>query len=67
MGAWTFVAPRIEAVLGQLEMARTRPAYAGRAPAASTATGSHQQHVREQSSLVDAALQGDQAQTAGAA
>jgi 2-oxoglutarate dehydrogenase E1 component len=67
MGAWTFVAPRIETVLGQLEMAQTRPAYAGRAPAASTATGSHQQHVREQSGLVDVALQGDQAQTAGAA
>jgi 2-oxoglutarate dehydrogenase E1 component len=56
MGAWSFVAPRIETVLGELDMARTRPAYAGRSPSASTATGSHQQHLREQSTLVDAAL-----------
>jgi 2-oxoglutarate dehydrogenase E1 component len=62
MGAWSFVAPRIETVLGQLDMAQKRPAYAGRAAAAATATGSHQQHVREQSSLVDLALQGDPAQ-----
>ena len=70
MGAWSFVAPRIEAVLEQLGMAQTRPLYAGRAAAASPATGSHQQHLREQSSLVDLALLGDQAQravTAGAA
>ena len=72
MGAWSFAAPRIETVLGQLGMAQARPVYAGRAAAAATATGSHQQHLREQSSLVDLALQGDQGQgkpalTAGAA
>jgi 2-oxoglutarate dehydrogenase E1 component len=62
MGAWSFVAPRIETVLGQLGMAQERPFYAGRAAAAATATGSHQQHLREQSNLVDLALQGDQGQ-----
>jgi 2-oxoglutarate dehydrogenase E1 component len=72
MGAWGFVVPRIEAVLEQLGMAQVRPIYAGRVPAAATATGSHQQHLREQSTLVDLALLGDQAQekrvlTAGAA
>jgi len=69
MGAWSFVAPRIVAVLEQQGMACWRPAYAGRAAAAATATGSHQQHLREQSSLVDLALQGDQGQgkQAGAA
>jgi 2-oxoglutarate dehydrogenase E1 component len=72
MGAWSFLAPRIEAVLEQLEMVQARPVYAGRAAAAATATGSHQQHLREQSSLVDLALHGDQGQgkqalTAGAA
>jgi 2-oxoglutarate dehydrogenase E1 component len=69
MGAWSFVAPRIEAVLAELDMAQARPFYAGRAAAAATATGSHQQHLREQSSLVDLALLGDQGQgkQAGAA
>jgi 2-oxoglutarate dehydrogenase E1 component len=72
MGAWNFVAARIEAVLDKLEITLSRPGYAGRAAAASTATGSHLQHVREQSGLVDAALQGDrghqdQTLTAGAA
>jgi 2-oxoglutarate dehydrogenase E1 component len=69
MGAWSFVAPRIEAVLTELGMAQGRPFYAGRAASAATATGSHQQHLREQSSLVDLALHGDQGQgkQAGAA
>ncbi len=39
MGAWSFVAPRIEAVLERIGMRHTRPVYAGRPPAASTATG----------------------------
>jgi 2-oxoglutarate dehydrogenase E1 component len=59
MGAWSFVAARIETVLDELGFTLSRPGYAGRAAAASTATGSHQQHVREQSILVDAALQGE--------
>jgi 2-oxoglutarate dehydrogenase E1 component len=67
MGAWSFVAPRIEAVCTELGMDQTRPIYAGRPPAASPATGLHQQHVREQTSLVMAALTGDQADAMGTA
>jgi len=48
-------------------MDQTRPIYAGRPPAASPATGLHQQHVREQTSLVMAALTGDQADAMGTA
>jgi 2-oxoglutarate dehydrogenase E1 component len=59
MGAWSFVAARIETVLDELGFTLSGPGYAGRAAAASTATGSHQQHVREQGILVDAALQGE--------
>jgi len=67
MGAWFFVAPRIETVLEAVGMRQTRAAYAGRAPAASPATGLYQQHVREQAALVDAALCGDQAEAVGTA
>jgi 2-oxoglutarate dehydrogenase E1 component len=59
MGAWFFVAPRIEAVLEELGVGESRLIYAGRPPAASTATGLHAQHVREQTALVEAALTGD--------
>ena len=41
---------------------RRAPSMPAGAAAAATATGSHQQHLREQSSLVDLALQGDQGQ-----
>ena len=49
-GAWTFVAPLIEAVLGR------RPLYAGRAAAAATATGLMKRHNAEQAKLVAEAL-----------
>jgi 2-oxoglutarate dehydrogenase complex dehydrogenase (E1) component-like enzyme len=48
-------------------MDHTRPIYTGRPPAASPATGLYQQHVREQTSLVMAALTGDQAEATGTA
>ena len=67
MGAWSFVAPRIEAVLEQIGMRQTRPVYAGRPPAASPATGLYQQHVREQTDLVETALTGGAAEAAGTA
>jgi 2-oxoglutarate dehydrogenase E1 component len=35
---------------------RRLPAYAGRPPAAATATGSHQTHLREQAEVVREAL-----------
>jgi 2-oxoglutarate dehydrogenase E1 component len=59
MGGWAFVAPRIEAVLEELGIRQTRPVYAGRRAAAAPATGKYQQHVKEQATLIDAALGGD--------
>jgi len=50
MGAWSFMRPRLEDLLG-------RPvSYAGRAAAASPATGSSAVHKREQETLVKAAF-----------
>ncbi len=56
MGAWNFVDRRIEEVLGGLDLAAKRPRFAGRADAASTATGLHKRHVEEQARLVADAL-----------
>ena len=58
MGAWTFVAPRIEQVLTELDSAARRPRYVGRTPAASPATGFLVVHQREQRALIDEALDG---------
>jgi 2-oxoglutarate dehydrogenase E1 component len=67
MGAWSFVAPRIETVLDETGMRQNRPTYAGRRPAASPATGLHAQHVREQTGLVEAALTGGPPEAIGTA
>ena len=56
MGAWTFVEPRIEEVLGNLDLAAKRPVYVGREAAASPATGFVKVHLREQAALVEAAI-----------
>ncbi|MBI2821291.1 MAG: 2-oxoglutarate dehydrogenase E1 component, partial [Acidobacteria bacterium] len=53
MGAWTFVAPRLERLLGRGQTLR----YVGRPEAASPATGSHREHHKEQQQLVDEALE----------
>ncbi len=50
MGAWTYVAPLLEAVLG------TKILYAGRIAAASPASGSKTNHVREQQALLSQAF-----------
>jgi 2-oxoglutarate dehydrogenase E1 component len=50
MGAWTFLAPRLEALLGR------KPAYIGRPEAGSPATGFPFIHREEQESLVREAL-----------
>ena len=49
-GGWTFVAPLIEEALAM------RPLYAGRAAAASTATGLARRHAAEQAKLIAEAL-----------
>lgn len=56
MGAWTFVDRRIEAVLKDIGHKAGRPSYAGRAEAASPATGLLKRHNQEQAKLVDEAL-----------
>jgi 2-oxoglutarate dehydrogenase E1 component len=56
MGAWNFIERRVEHVLADLEIAAKRPRFAGRAEAASPATGLHKRHVEEQAHLVADAL-----------
>ncbi len=56
MGAWQFLDRRIEAVLGDLKVAASRPRYVGRREAAATATGSMKRHLKEQAELIDTAL-----------
>lgn len=58
MGAYSYVAPRLctaMKALGRGTMEDIK--YAGRAPSAATATGFYQVHVKEQTELVQKALQ----------
>jgi 2-oxoglutarate dehydrogenase E1 component len=56
MGAWSFAAPEIDAVLDQRSTRSLRVTYIGRPPAASPATGLLRRHLKEQAALVDGAL-----------
>ena len=56
MGAWTYIDRKIENVLRTLDIASKRPAYAGRAEAASPATGLAKVHQQQQETLVREAL-----------
>ena len=56
MGAWTFMEPRLEAVLHGIGAKYRRPRYVGRPEAASPATGLLRRHNEEQAKLVDEAL-----------
>ena len=58
MGSWHFVRDDIEQAMEKASMAHHRPDYAGRAAAASPATGSLSRHNREQTQLVNQALSG---------
>ena len=55
-GAWSFIEPNIEWVLERTKAKHTRPIYAGRATAASPATGLASQHKAQQAALIDDAL-----------
>ncbi|TMM51591.1 2-oxoglutarate dehydrogenase E1 component [Sulfitobacter sabulilitoris] len=55
-GAWTFIEPNIEWVLGRIDATHKRPHYVGRATSASPATGLASQHKAQQAALVDEAL-----------
>ncbi|HYE72404.1 MAG TPA: hypothetical protein VEF04_03700, partial [Blastocatellia bacterium] len=52
MGAWTFMRPRLEAILGS----RRKLRYAGRAASASPSTGNYTVHQREQQQILKDAL-----------
>jgi 2-oxoglutarate dehydrogenase E1 component len=57
-GAWTFVEPNLEWVLGRIGAAHGRARYAGRAASASPATGLASRHKQEQADLIEQALVG---------
>jgi 2-oxoglutarate dehydrogenase E1 component len=56
MGAWSFLEPNLEWILGRIGAKHRRAIYAGRAASASPATGLASRHKSEQAALVDAAL-----------
>lgn len=61
MGAYSYIAPRLSTamkVLGRGTVDDIK--YVGRAPSAATATGFYTVHVREQSELVQKALQSEE-------
>ncbi|XP_044167746.1 2-oxoglutarate dehydrogenase, mitochondrial-like [Acropora millepora] len=53
MGYWTYVSPRLLNAVGL----KPKISYAGRPPAASTATGNKQNHISEQEDLINKALE----------
>ncbi len=55
-GAWFFAEDRIETCLGNAGHREMRPRYAGRAPAASPATGLAKRHAAQQAALIADAL-----------
>ncbi len=55
-GAWTFIEPNLEWVLGRIKAKHTRPVYVGRATSASPATGLASNHKAQQAALVNDAL-----------
>jgi len=56
MGAWTFIEPYLEWVLGQIGAAAARPRYVGRPAAAATATGLMSKHLQQLHAFLDEAL-----------
>ncbi|MBI1393511.1 MAG: 2-oxoglutarate dehydrogenase E1 component [Alphaproteobacteria bacterium] len=56
MGGWTFIEPNIEWTLDQIEATHRRPRYAGRAAAASPATGLMSRHKAELDAFLEEAL-----------
>jgi len=56
MGSWTFVQPYLEWAMNQVGMANSRPRYAGRAAAASPATGLFGRHKQQMEAFLEQAL-----------
>ena len=67
MGGWTSVRDAIEDAMTEIGTKQKRLDYAGRAAAASPATGSFARHNKEQQALVAAALGLDNEEKAAAA
>ncbi|GLQ34519.1 2-oxoglutarate dehydrogenase subunit E1 [Amylibacter marinus] len=55
-GAWLYINPHIENALIEAKCKKTRPTFAGRAPASAPATGLAAKHKIEQAALVNDAL-----------
>ncbi|HMB48363.1 MAG TPA: 2-oxoglutarate dehydrogenase E1 component, partial [Afifellaceae bacterium] len=58
MGSWTFVEPRIAAVLGMVGREGERARYAGRVASAATATGQMSKHEAQRKQFLEEALGG---------
>ncbi|NWG46175.1 MAG: 2-oxoglutarate dehydrogenase E1 component [Alphaproteobacteria bacterium] len=56
MGSWSYIEPNLEWVLGKIEAKVPRFAYAGRPPAAATATGLMSKHLAERAAFIDEAF-----------
>jgi 2-oxoglutarate dehydrogenase E1 component len=56
MGAYSFMEPYLEWVLGQIGAKNKQPIYAGRAASAATATGQMSRHLKQLKALLDEAL-----------
>ena len=56
MGAWTFVDPYLEWVLGQAGSKSKRATYAGRPASAATATGTMSRHLAQLKAFLDEAF-----------
>ena len=56
MGAWSFVEPYLEWVLGQANSPVSRARYVGRPASASTAAGQMSRHMRELQAFINEAL-----------
>ena len=56
MGAWTFIDPYLEWVLSHIGAAHPRVRYAGRAAAASPATGQMSKHKAQLEAFLEEAL-----------
>jgi 2-oxoglutarate dehydrogenase E1 component len=58
MGSWTFVEPRVLAVLDMVKTPERKLRYAGRSAAAATATGMMSKHLQQRDQFLEEALGG---------
>jgi 2-oxoglutarate dehydrogenase E1 component len=56
MGAWSYMEPNLEWVLGHIEAKHARPRYVGRPASAATATGLASKHMAELEAFLEDAL-----------